>query len=223
MAKELTMLGGLLETPERPFAAVIGGAKVSGKLGVLENLITKVDVLMIGGGMAATFYKCMGFGVGTSIVEDDRLQYVRALAMRAKSRGVKLILPSDVIVTGNLDSFSGAQTVRNSDIPDGCAIADIGPAAIRDFVRELKQCRTVVWNGPMGVFEIPEFAGGTRALAEVLADLKAVTIIGGGSTAEAVTELGLAGKMTFVSTGGGASLELLSGKTLPGVAALPDR
>ena len=223
MEKELDMLGGLLAIPERPFAAVIGGAKVSGKLGMLENILKKVDMLIIGGGMAATFFKSLEYCVGSSLVEDDKLQYVTDLSAMATSLGVSLLLPSDVVITNNMDGRHEIQTVPVTGIPDGWAIADIGPNTIDEFSRELKRCRTVFWNGPMGVFEVPQFSQGTRTLAMVIAGLDAVTVIGGGSTAEVVTEMGLAGKMSHVSTGGGASLQFLSGEELPGVAALPDK
>jgi len=222
MEKELDMLGGLLATPGRPFTAVIGGAKVSGKLMMLENILPKVDMLIIGGGMAATFFKSRGYSVGTSIVEADKLRYVEELSGKATSLGVILLLPSDVVITNNIDGRHEIQTVPGTRIPDGWAIADIGPGATDEFSQALKRCRTVFWNGPMGVFEVPQFSQGTRTLATVIAGLDAVTVIGGGSTAEVVTELGLAGKMSHVSTGGGASLQFLSGIELPGVAVLPD-
>ena len=223
MEKELKALGGALENPKRPFAAMIGGAKVSGKLAVLENIIGKVDALLIGGGMAATFIKSQGYGVGASLVENDKLDYVRKLMEKAKSLGVRLLLPQDMVVTDKLEAGSRTKTVPITEIPDGWIAADIGPRTIGEFSRELKKCRTVVWNGPVGVFEIPQFAEGTRRLAKVLAELKATTVIGGGSTAEAVTEMGLADKISHVSTGGGASLKFLEGKVLPGVAVLQDK
>jgi phosphoglycerate kinase len=223
MDEELKFLGGALENPVRPFAAVIGGAKVSGKLGVLENIISKVDALLIGGGMAATFIGSRGYGVGASMVEKDKMDYVRQLAEKAKSMKVKLLLPEDVLVTEKLEAGSSTKTVLATEIPDGWVIADIGPRTIEEFSQELRKCRTVVWNGPMGVFEIPQFAQGTRSLAKVMADLKATTIVGGGSTGEAVVAMGLADKMSHVSTGGGASLEFLEGKVLPGVAVLQEK
>jgi len=223
MEKELDMLGGLLATPGRPFAAVIGGAKVSGKLGMLENIQKKVDTLIIGGGMAATFFKSMGYCVGSSLVEDDKLQYVKDISAMAMALGVCLLLPSDVVITRKQDGSGEIQTVPVTGIPDGWAIVDIGPNTIDEFSRKLKRCRTVFWNGPMGVFEIPQFSHGTCTLASVIAGLDAITVIGGGSTAEVVTELKLAGKMSHVSTGGGASLQFLSGEELPGITALPDK
>ena len=223
MEKELKALGGALENPKRPFAAMIGGAKVSGKLAVLENIVGKVDALLIGGGMAATFIKSQGYGVGASMVENDKLDYIRKLMEKAKSLGVRLLLPQDMVVTDKLEAGFSTKTVPSTKIPDGWIAADIGPRTIDEFSQELKKCKTVLWNGPVGVFEIPQFAEGTRRLAKVLAGLKATTLIGGGSTAEAVAEMGLAGKMSHVSTGGGASLEFLEGKVLPGVAVLQDK
>ncbi|MBU2608469.1 MAG: phosphoglycerate kinase [Chloroflexi bacterium] len=223
MEKEIEALSGALENPKRPFAAMIGGAKVSGKLAVLENIVNKVDALLIGGGMAATFIKSLGYGVGTSMVENDRLDYVRQLMKKAKSKGTRLLLPQDSVVAEKLEAGAGTKTVPVTKIPDGWTIGDIGPDTIREFSTELKKCKTVVWNGPVGVFEIPEFSNGTRSLIQVLADLEATTVIGGGSTAEAVVEMGLTDKMSHVSTGGGASLEFMEGKALPGVAVLQDK
>lgn len=223
MEKEIEALSGALENPKRPFAAMIGGAKVNSKLAVLENIINKVDALLIGGGMAATFLKSMGYGVGNSMVENDRLDYVHQLMEKAKSKGTKLLLPRDSLVAEKLEAGASTKTVLVTKIPDAWTIADIGPDTIREFSAELKKCKTVVWNGPVGVFEIPKFANGTRSMIKVLADLEATTVIGGGSTAEAVIKMGLADKMTHVSTGGGASLEFLEGKVLPGVAVLQDK
>ena len=223
MQREIEMLGGLLEHPERPFAAVIGGAKLGSKLGVLKNIVPLVDVLLIGGGMVATAYSSRGYGVGDSRVEDGLLDYVRELTTQATTRGVRLLLPTDVVVAESLEGGGTVRTVPADAIPDGWVIADIGPGTIAEYSRELAACRTVVWSGPMGVFENPAFAEGTRAIATALADLDAVTVVGGGSTVEAVTRFGVADRMSHVSTGGGATLEFLSGETLPGVAALPDR
>ena len=223
MEKEIEALSGALENPQRPFAAVVGGAKVGGKLAVLENIISKVDALLIGGGMAATFIKGKGYSVGASKVEGDKLDYVKQLMQKAQSLDVRLLLPQDVIAAEKLEAGSAAKTVPINEIPDGWVAADIGPITIEEFSHELKRCKTIVWNGPVGVFEIPEFANGTQRLARVLADMKATTVIGGGSTAEAVVEMGLADKMSHVSTGGGASLEFLEGKALPGIAALQDK
>jgi phosphoglycerate kinase len=223
MERELEALGGALENPERPFAAMIGGAKVSGKLAVLENIVNRVDALLIGGGMAATFLNSMGHGVGASKIEGDRLDHVRQLTKKARSLGITLLLPEDVVVTERLEEGSSSRVVPVTEIPDGYLIADIGSNTIEKFSEELKKCKTVIWNGPVGVFEIPGFASGTHTLAKVLAGLTATTVIGGGSTTEAVVEMGLADKMSHVSTGGGASLEYLEGKMLPGVAVLQDR
>ena len=223
MQREIEMLGFLLEHPERPFAAVIGGAKLSSKLGVLKNIVPLVDVLLIGGGMVATAYSSRGYGVGSSRVEEGLLDYVRELTEQAAARGVRLLLPTDVVVAESLEGGGEVRTVPADAIPEGWVIADIGPATIAEYSRVLGTCRTVVWSGPMGVFENPAFAEGTRAIATVLADLDAVTVVGGGSTVEAVTRMGVADLMSHVSTGGGATLEFLSGETLPGVAALPDR
>lgn len=223
MQRELEMLGGLLENPERPFAAVIGGAKLGSKLGVLQNILPRVDLLLIGGGMVATAYRSRGYGVGNSLVEEGLFDYVRELTEQADARGVRLLLPPDVVVSENHEGTGSVKAVPADAIPDGWVIVDIGPATIEEFSRVLRTCRTVVWSGPMGIFEIPAFAEGTRAIAGVMAELDAVTVVGGGSTVEAVTRSGAADRMTHVSTGGGASLEFLSGDVLPGVAALPDR
>jgi len=223
MQRELEMLGGLLENPERPFAAVIGGAKLGSKLGVLQNILPRVDLLLIGGGMVATAYRSRGYGVGNSLVEEGLFDYVRELTEQADARGVRLLLPPDVVVSENLEGTGSVKAVPADAIPDGWVIVDIGPATIEEFSRVLRTCRTVVWSRPMGIFEIPAFAEGTRAIAGVMAELDAVTVVGGGSTVEAVTRSGAADRMTHVSTGGGASLEFLSGDVLPGVAALPDR
>ena len=223
MERELEALGEALENPEKPFAAMIGGAKVSGKLAVLENIINRVDALLIGGGMTATFLNSMGHGVGASKIEGDRLDHVRRLTKQARSLGITLLLPEDVVVTDRLEEGSSSRVVAVTEIPDGYLIADIGPNTIEKFSQELKKCKTVIWNGPVGVFEIPGFASGTLTLATVLAGLTATTVIGGGSTTEAVVEMGLADKMSHVSTGGGTSLEYLEGKVLPGVAVLQDR
>ncbi|HEX78050.1 MAG TPA: phosphoglycerate kinase [Dehalococcoidia bacterium] len=223
MEKELEALGKAVEDPARPLAAIIGGAKVSDKIGVLENILDRIDALLIGGGMAATFLKAEGYEVGASAVEEDRLEPIKGLIHRARCRGVRLLLPSDVTVAERLEAGAPAKTVSVAEVPPGWLIADIGPTTLAQFAQELRRCGTVLWNGPMGVFEMPQFARGTRDLVKVLAGLKATTIIGGGSTVEAVTEMGLAPKMSHVSTGGGASLEFLEGKVLPGVAVLENR
>jgi phosphoglycerate kinase len=224
MARELEMLGLALGSPQRPFAAILGGAKVSDKLAVLENLAERVDVLVIGGGMAATFLKAKGMDVGDSLVEYDRVQFAAGLIESARDRELELLLPVDAIVADGFSATASYRTVDASGIRAGWRIMDIGPRTVGRFERSLRRCKTVVWNGPMGVFEWKPFAQGTARIASVLASLKdATTVVGGGSTAEAVESLGLADRMTHVSTGGGASLEFLEGKELPGVAALMDK
>lgn len=223
LEKELAALSGLITNPDKPFAAMIGGAKVATKLGLLENILPKIDSLLIGGEMETVFLESLGYGIGSSTAEKDRLDQARKLWEKIDSSGVRLLLPTDLVVAQKLETGSATKIVAIDRIPDGWAIADIGPQTIEAFAKELERCRTVFWNGPLGVFELPPFAKGTRALAEVLANLSdTTTVIGGGSTAEAVSEMGVADKMSFVSTGGGASLELLQGKVLPGVAVLQD-
>jgi phosphoglycerate kinase len=223
LQKELETLTGLMGNPTRPFAAVIGGAKLATKLGLLNNMITKVNNLLIGGGMAAIFLKSQGYGVGNSAVENSQIKGVLDVIKKAKSSGVELVLPGDFLVAEKLQSGVATRVVPMDKVPEGWIIADIGYKSVEAFSKVLDKCKTVFWNGPLGVFEIPEFAEGTRSLAKVLANLKATTIIGGGSTTEAVEEMGLTNKMSYVSTGGGASLELLQGKVLPGVAVLQDK
>jgi len=223
LQKELETLTGLMANPTRPFAAVIGGAKLATKLGLLDNMITKVDSLLIGGGMAATFLKSQGYGVGSSVVENSQIKNVVDVMNKAKSSGVELVLPQDFLVAEKLESGAVSRAVAMNQVPEGWIVADVGRKTVEEFSRVLDKCKTVFWNGPLGVFEIAEFAEGTRSLARVLANLKATTIIGGGSTAEAVEEMGLTDKMSYVSTGGGASLELLQGNVLPGVAVLQDK
>jgi phosphoglycerate kinase len=223
LEKEVKTLTGLLKNPDKPFAAMIGGAKLSTKLGLLDNMIGKVDSILIGGGMAATFLKSQGYGVGSSKVEDNQIEPVRNVASKAKSAGVELVLPQDFLIAEKLESGATIKTVPMDKVPDGWVIADIGGKTVEAFSGVLDKCKTVFWNGPVGVFEIAEFAEGTRSLAKALTKLKATTIIGGGSTAEAVAEMGLTHKMSYVSTGGGASLELLQGKELAGVNALQDK
>ncbi len=223
MERETTMLGRALEAPRRPLAAVLGGAKVSDKIGVLERLVDQADDIFIGGGMAATFLRAKGHDVGSSLVEEDRIALCGDIMRRAGQRGAALHLPTDVVVAERLEQGARSKTVPADQIPGGWTIADIGPRTVAGFIRELGRAKTVVWNGPVGVFEVPPFDRGTRALAEALAGSDAVTVIGGGSTAEAVVHLGLAERMSHVSTGGGASLEFLQGNVLPGLAALEDR
>jgi len=221
--KELEVLGSILTNPAHPFAELAGGAKVSDKISVLENTMDKVDCLLIGGGMAATFLKAKSYEVGTSLVEKDKLALAAKLMRDAAQRGVRLMLPVDVVVADTLSAESKVKAVSVEDIAPDWRIVDIGPQTISNFSEELRRCQTIFWNGPMGVYEIPQFAQGTKAMARLLAGLEATTIIGGGSTAEVVTEMKLADKVTFVSTGGGASLRFLGGETLPGVEVLLDK
>jgi phosphoglycerate kinase len=223
MEKELEYLGKALVGPKRPFAMIVGGAKVSDKITMLENILPKVDSLVIGGGMANTFLKAQGFDVGKSKVEDEQLDFARGLIAKAKEKGVHLLLPIDAVAAEKFDAGSPSQTVPVDKVPKDWQILDIGPQTVSRFSEEIKKAHTVVWNGPVGVFEFAAFARGTQAMASILAKLDATTIIGGGDTAAAVERQGLADKMTHVSTGGGASLEFLEGKTLPGVAALLDK
>lgn len=223
MEKELSILGGILSSPEHPFAALLGGAKVSDKISLIQNILGKVDKLLIGGGMAATFLKAQGHSVGLSLIEVDKLGLARELMDSASRKNVSLLLPLDVVVAENITRDSVGQIVRISDIPENKGIVDIGPLTSDMFSQQIKPCRTIFWNGPMGVYEIEQFSGGTKAMAELLASLQATTIVGGGSTAEIVEEMHLANKITHVSTGGGASLKFLEGKTLPGVAVLQDK
>ncbi len=223
--KELQYLQAAIENPQRPLAAIIGGSKVSSKIGVIETLLEKVDKLLIGGGMIFTFYKARGLAVGKSLVEEDKLELARKLEAKAKERGVELLLPTDVVVADAFDANANAQTVSIDAIPDGWMGLDIGPDSVQVFQAALKQCKSVIWNGPMGVFEFDKFAAGTEAIAHTLADLTGqgvTTIIGGGDSVAAVEKVGVAEKMSHISTGGGASLELLEGKVLPGIAALDE-
>jgi len=223
MEKEIDYLSRALESPARPFAAIIGGAKVSDKIGVLENLLGKVDALLIGGGMANTFLKAQGHEVGQSLVEDDKLDLARSLLAQAQARHVRLLLPVDVVVADKFAADAAWKTVPVTAVPADWRILDVGPKTVKSFAKELKSAQTVVWNGPLGVFEFPAFAQGTIALAKALAASPATTIIGGGDSAAAVEKAGVADRITHISTGGGASLEFLEGKTLPGVAALLDK
>jgi phosphoglycerate kinase len=223
MQRELDYLGGALAAPERPFVAVLGGAKISGKIEVIEHLLPKVDRLLIGGAMANTFFRALGHDTGASLVEEERVDLARTLLDRA---GAKLVLPSDAIVAREVQPGEEIRVVSRESIPENFRALDIGPQTVAEFSGELESARTILWNGPMGVAEIPEFARGTEAVAEAIAaasDRGAVTIVGGGDSAAAVAALNLAERMSHVSTGGGASLEFLEGKTLPGVAALTDR
>jgi phosphoglycerate kinase len=223
LEKEINTLGSLIENPAHPFTSLFGGAKVSDKVAVINNIMKKVDCLLIGGGMAATFLKARAYEVGTSLVEAETVATATRLMQEAEKNKVRLLLPVDVVVAAELDSGSVSQVVAANAIPPKMKIADIGPKTVELFSQELKRSRTVFWNGPMGVHEVPQFAGGTQGLATLLAGLKATTVVGGGSTAEVIDAMGLADKITFVSTGGGASLEFLGGDELPGVAALWDK
>jgi len=221
--KELQFLSGAIDNPKRPLAAIVGGSKVSSKIGVIETLLDKVDVLLLGGGMIFTFYKARGLNVGNSLVEEDKLDLARALEKKAADRGVKFLLPTDVVVADNFKPDANSQIVSINDIPDGWMGLDIGPDSIKVFQEALSECKSAIWNGPMGVFEFDKFAVGTEAIAHTLAELTAtgtITIIGGGDSVAAVEKVGVADKMSHISTGGGASLELLEGKVLPGIAAL---
>jgi len=221
--KELDIMGKALDNPERPFVAILGGAKVSDKISVIENLIDKVDTLIIGGGMAYTFFKAQGHGVGKSICEDDKVELASNLLAKAKEKGVNLLLPVDNVVGKEFDANTEAKTVPSEAIPDDWMGLDIGEETIKLFSEAIKGAKTVVWNGPMGVFEMERFANGTRKIAEALANSDAVTIVGGGDSAAAVEQLGFADKITHISTGGGASLEFLEGKELPGIAVLNEK
>ena len=221
--KELQYLSGAIDNPKRPLAAIVGGSKVSSKIGVIETLLDKVDYLLLGGGMIFTFYKARGLSVGKSLVEEDKLDLARALEAKAAAKGVKFLLPTDVVVADNFKPDANAQTVSINEIPDGWMGLDIGPDSVKVFQEALSHCKSAIWNGPMGVFEFDKFAVGTEAIAKTLADLTGtgtITIIGGGDSVAAVEKVGLADKMSHISTGGGASLELLEGKILPGIAAL---
>ncbi|MGQ9554929.1 MAG: phosphoglycerate kinase [Anaerolineae bacterium] len=220
MQRELDFLGRALADPTRPFVAILGGAKVSDKIAVINNLMGKVDRLLVGGGMANTFLKAQGLFLGDSLVEDDVLDVARSLLQQA---GSKLMLPVDVVVADAFDASARSRVVAASAVPLGWRVLDIGPRTVEQYAGQLRPAKTVVWNGPMGVFEFPKFAQGTIAIAKALAELDAVTIIGGGDSAAAVEAAGVADKMTHISTGGGASLEFLEGKVLPGVAALLDK
>ena len=221
--KELDFMGKALENPERPFVAILGGAKVSDKISVIENLLDKVDTLIIGGGMAYTFIKAQGYGVGTSICEMDKLDLATSLLAKAKKKGVNLLLPVDNIIGKEFAADTESNTVDSHSIPDDWMGLDIGPKSIELFANAIKDAKTVVWNGPMGVFEMERFAVGTKRVAEALANSGAISIVGGGDSAAAVEQLGFADKITHISTGGGASLEFLEGKELPGIAVLNEK
>ena len=221
--KELKFLGSALENPERPFVAILGGAKVSDKIGVIDNLLEKVDTLIIGGGMAYTFFKAMGYEVGKSLCEVDKLDLAKSLMEKAKAKGVKLMLPVDNRVGKEFSNDTESKFVNSTEIPADWEGLDIGPKTIEMYSEELRNAKTVVWNGPLGAFEMEQFAEGTNSIARILADVEATTIVGGGDSAAAVEKVGLADKFTHISTGGGASLEFLEGKKLPGIEALQDK
>ncbi len=223
MERELEAFAGILDHPRRPLVAIVGGAKVSSKIGVLEHLLGKVDRLLIGGGMANTFLKAQGKEVGRSLVEPDKISVARDLLQRAEQAGVALLLPVDAIVVDRLEAEAPCQVVSVDAVPPDRLIADIGPRTVQEFAAALADAQTILWNGPMGVFEIPTFAGGTRGIAEAVARTDAIKVVGGGDTVAAVDQTGTARQMTHISTGGGAALELLEGRTLPGVAALRNR
>ena len=223
MEKEIEQLSSLFEEPAHPFAAIMGGAKVEEKIEVLEHILPRVDLVIIGGGMAAAFLKDQGYDVGISAGGPDIAGLIGTIMQKSEAFGVRILLPEDLIISEDLEFGATVRVEKAGQIPAGCRIVDIGPQTIMEFIKEIGECQTVVWNGPMGIFEIPQFSGGTTAVATVLATMNAKTIIGGGSTVEAVTQLGLVGRMTHVSTGGGATLRFLSGKTLPGIEVLADK
>lgn len=223
MEKEIEYLGNALENPVRPFAAVLGGAKVSDKINVINNLLEKVDILIIGGGMAYTFIKALGGNVGDSLLEEDKVEYAKEMIAKASQKGVKFLLPIDTVVVKEFKNDAVSDIVPTGLIPDGWMGVDIGPETRKLFCDALRDAKTVVWNGPMGVFEFSNFAKGTEAIAKVMAEIDGTTIIGGGDSAAAVNQLGYGDKMSHISTGGGASLEFLEGKELPGVAAVQDK
>jgi len=220
--KEVKFLGGAVDEPERPFVAIMGGAKVGDKIPVIENLLKKVDALIIGGGMAYTFYKAMGFEIGKSILDADNIDFAKELLEKAEAAGVKMLLPIDVVCADAFSNDANTVIVDRDQMPADMEGLDIGPKTVELYKETLLAAKTVVWNGPMGVFEMPNFAKGTKAIAEILAETEAVTIIGGGDSAAAVEQFGLADKMSHISTGGGASLEFLEGKVLPGIAVIEE-
>lgn len=221
--KELDFLGSAVENPVRPFLAILGGAKVSDKLGVINNLLEKVDTLIIGGGMAYTFIKALGHEIGTSLLEEDKVAYAKEMMDKAKAKGVNLLLPVDVVYADRFAEDAQPHITEGRDIPADCMGLDIGPKTRELFANAVRESKTVVWNGPMGVFEFENFSNGTKAIAQAMADVDATTIIGGGDSAAAVNQMGFGDKMSHISTGGGASLEFLEGKELPGIVALDDK
>lgn len=223
LERELEELGGLLHNPARPFLAILGGAKISDKVGVIMNLLNRVDALLIGGGMANTFLLAMGYNVGDSLAEPDAVEQVNKILFMAEGEEKRLLLPTDVVIAKTVDADAETDVVEIDAVPDGWRILDIGPETVQRYAEKIKEAHTVVWNGPMGLFEVAPFAEGTRAIAQALADSDARTIIGGGDSVAAVEQMGLADRIGHISTGGGASLELLEGKQLPGVVALNDK
>lgn len=221
--KELDFLGSAVENPVRPFLAILGGAKVSDKLGVINNLLEKVDTLIIGGGMAYTFIKALGHEIGTSLLEEDKIVYAKEMMDKAKAKGVNLLLPVDFVYADRFAEDAQPHITEGRDIPADCMGLDIGPKTRELFANAVRESKTVVWNGPMGVFEFENFANGTKAIAQAMADVDATTIIGGGDSAAAVNQMGFGDRMSHISTGGGASLEFLEGKELPGIVALDDK
>ncbi|MDR0862381.1 MAG: phosphoglycerate kinase [Oscillospiraceae bacterium] len=222
LEKELYHIGKALADPKTPFVAILGGSKVSDKLGVIVNLLDKADTLLLGGGMAYTFIKARGGSIGSSICDDDRLQYARDVIEKAQKLGVRLVLPSDSLIAAETTENAEPQVVSSYDIPDGMMGIDIGPKAANEFVSIIKDAGTVIWNGPMGMFELPKFSNGSRMVAMAMTDPRIVSIVGGGDSAAAVRQFGLEGRVTHVSTGGGATLEFLEGKVLPGIDCLLD-
>lgn len=223
LKKEIEYLKGVIDNPVRPFVAVLGGAKVSGKIGVLDNLADKVDKVIVGGGMAYTFIKALGYEVGDSLVEDDMLDLAKRIMDKLKNNNVKFYLPVDSVIAQSLEQGAETKIVTTQEIPKGWKALDIGPASVKLFSEALQNAKTIIWNGPMGVFEIDAFSRGTFAIAHAIADAYALTIVGGGDTDYAVHKAGVSDAITFISTGGGASLQLLEGKELPGIAALTDK
>ena len=221
--KEISIMGKALEDPERPFVAILGGAKVSDKIGVIENLLSKVDSILIGGGMAYTFLKAQGYEIGTSILEEDKLDLANQLLKKAEGKNVKLLLPVDIVVAKEFNNDTEFKTVKIDSIPRDMMGMDMGEETIKLFSEEIKKAKTIIWNGPMGVFEMENFKKGTDAIAKEMAESEGTTIVGGGDSASAVEKAGYGSKMTHISTGGGASLELLEGKLLPGIGAISDK
>ena len=223
IGKELSVMGKALDNPERPFVAILGGRKVSDKIGVINNLLEKVDTLIIGGAMSYTFFKAMGLNIGNSLVEEDKLSLAKQLLAKAEAKGIKMLLPVDCVLANDFNAQAEMLTVDYDKIPDGWEGMDIGPKTRELYAQAIKPAKTVIWNGPMGVFEFPRFAEGTKAVAKAMSECSGTTIIGGGDSAAAVEQLGFASKITHISTGSGASLEFLEGLELPGVAALNDK